>query len=149
MLLFPSPPLSQLQDFHQFPQVCEQPVLFFFFPFAHHPASCCHSISGKVSLSLANHSGALAVFVRLWRESVRVRSWKNVLSCLAAASLTFFFSYRSFAFKSPPSPRAGFAFKPLPHLRVAVLLLWTFSSVRAKMFASLCSSSVLWLWGRF
>lgn len=32
VLLFPSPPLSQLQDFHQFPQVYEQPVLFFFFP---------------------------------------------------------------------------------------------------------------------
>lgn len=30
VLLFPSPPLSQLQDFHQFPQVYEQPVLFFF-----------------------------------------------------------------------------------------------------------------------
>lgn len=49
MLLFPSPALSQLQDFHQLPP-CEQPVHFFFPPFpCHHPASCCHFISGKVA----------------------------------------------------------------------------------------------------
>ena len=93
------------------------------------------------------------MFVRLWREGVRVRSWKNVLSFLAAAFLTsdffFFFSHRSFAFKSPLSPRAGLAFKPCPTSVLQCWLMWTFPSVRAKMCASVCSASVLWLWGRF
>ncbi|XP_072655833.1 uncharacterized protein [Canis lupus baileyi] len=39
--------------------------------------------------------------------------------------------------------------KPWPHLRVAVLLMWKFSSVPARMCASVGSASVPWLWGRF
>ena len=129
--------------------------LSFFSPFspAHHPASCCHSISGKVSLSLANHSGALAVFVRLWREGVRVRSWKNVLSFLAAAFLTsdfFFFFLTAALLLSPLCPRGpALLLSPCPTSVLQCWLMWTFPSVRAKMCASVCSASVLWLWGRF
>ncbi|KAF6088303.1 hypothetical protein HJG60_008159 [Phyllostomus discolor] len=43
----------------------------------------------------------------------------------------------------PSSLLADFPFKPLPHLRVAVLLMWKFSSVPVKMCASVCSAPVL------
>lgn len=62
----------------------------------------------------------------------------SLLTFLAAAPLVF-----------PPCLLAGFPFMPLPHLRVAGLLMWKFSSVPAKMCASVWSASVLWLWGRF
>lgn len=56
-----------------------------------------------------------------------------VFSCRCISNFWLFFPpHRSFAFKSPLSPRAGLAFKPLPHLRVAVLLMWTFPSVRRR-----------------
>lgn len=77
-----------------------------------------------------------------------VRSWKmSVLSC--AVSLTSNFFFRCSCAFIPSSLLADFPFKPLPHLRVAVLLMWKFSSVPAKMCASVCSAPVLWLWGHF
>lgn len=71
----------------------------------------------------------------------------SVFSCAASLTSNFFFTAALLLF--PPSLLADFPFKPLPHLRVAVLLVWKFSSVPAKICASVCSASVLWLWGRF
>lgn len=72
----------------------------------------------------------------------------SVLSCTTSLTSNFFF-FTAALLVFPPSLLANFPFKPLPHLRVAVLLMWKFSSFPAKMCASVCSASVLWLWGRF
>lgn len=91
MLLVPSPPLSQLQDCHQLPRY-EQPVHFFF---CHHPASCCHFISGKVagrSFPWVHQTFLERLLcVRLWRGRCRkLAKNMSVLSCATFLTSNFF-----------------------------------------------------------
>lgn len=78
-----------------------------------------------------------------------VRSWKMPFLALLSLTSNFFFFFAAAVLFIPSSLLADFPFKPLPHLRVAVLLMWKFSSVPGKMCASVCSAPVLWLWGHF
>lgn len=99
-------------------------------------ASCCHCIPGKVagrsfpwvqqaffcvSGSRGGGGGGVgAVCVSLKLESV--------LSCAGSLTSNFFFFFFPAAavLFIPSSLLADFPFKPLPHLRVAVLLMWKF-----------------------
>lgn len=80
---------------------------FFFFPPAHHPASCCHSISGKVSLSLANHSGALAVFCQALEGGCPCPELEKclVFSCRCISNFWLFFPLTAALLLSPLCPR--------------------------------------------
>lgn len=75
-----------------------------------------------------------------------VRSWKNksVLSCAASLTCNFFLLRLCFYSLRPCWPT--FLLSTCP---TSVFLLWKFSCVSAKMCVSVCSASVLWLWGRF
>lgn len=80
----------------------------------HHPASCCHSIPGKVAgrsfECSANLFGAPAVCQAL---EAGVRSWKtSVLSCTTSLTSNFFFAAAVLSFPRPCWPT--FLLSPCP-----------------------------------